>query len=236
MNKILKVKDNMDSIYFDHNAGTPVDPSVLEEMLPFFGKKFGNPHSSSHEVGWNAAKAVDTAVGAVAELIGSDSDEVFFTSGATESNNIAVFGLTTEHKCIRNKILTTEIEHKSTINICRILSGEGYETVFVPIDGQGRIDPNQLKQVLDDQVLLCTFGAVNSEIGTIQPIKQIADIVRSFGAYMHWDAAQAPESIPINALSQSADLISLSAHKMYGPQGIGAVYIRREIQDRIISQ
>ncbi|WP_422384240.1 cysteine desulfurase family protein [Roseibium album] len=227
---MLTYKSNIKPIYFDNNASTPLDPLIFEEMLPFFKENFGNPHSTSHAIGWSAAKAVETAAGSIATLIGCDLDEVFFTSGATESNNIAIAGLARGHTSNKRKIVTTEIEHKSTINICRSLEDEGFETVFTPVDNNGRILLDQLFQNLNEDVLICSFSAVNSEIGTIQEIDRVSDIARSFGVLMHWDAAQAPGIFSLQKFSEHTDLISLSAHKMYGPQGIGAIRIAREIQ------
>lgn len=220
-------------IYLDHNASTPLDPAVLEAMLPYFLENHGNPHSSSHSLGWASAKAIDEAAQAIAQLIGCDSDEVIFTSGATESNNIAIASAVRGQKGRRRKIITSAIEHKSTLNICRALQTEGFETVIVPVDGSGRVDVESLSALMDETVFMCTFGAVNSEIGTIQPIKAIADLAHSSGVLVHWDAAQAPSAIPMHDFGSHADFVSLSSHKMYGPQGVGAVYVRRAHQDRI---
>lgn len=222
------------SIYLDHNASTPLDPAVFDAMKPHFAQTFANPHSSDHALGWAASRSVEDAAAAVAGLIGCDTDEIIFTSGATEANNIAVLGIangTDDNK--RKKILTTDIEHKSTLNIVRHLAARGFPTGTVAVDEGGMIDNDALEAALADDVLIVSIGAVNSEIGTIQDIARIGDRVAARGALLHLDAAQAPSAIPLDKMTSYADLISFSGHKMYAPQGIGAIYIRRDIQRRI---
>lgn len=222
------------SIYLDHNASTPVDPAVFDAMKPYFVQTFANPHSSDHALGWAASRAVENAAGAIAGLIGCDPDEVIFTSGATEANNVAVLGIangTDSNK--RRKILTTDIEHKSTLNIARHLAARGFPTELVAVDRCGTIDNDALEAALGDDVLIVSIGAVNSEIGAIQDIARIGDRVAARGALLHLDAAQAPSAMPLDKMTSFADLISFSGHKMYAPQGIGAIYIRRELQRRI---
>lgn len=221
------------SIYFDHQATTPVDPRVLAEMNPYFNHLFGNPHSN-HFIGWESAQAVEKAAERIARLIGVDTDEVVFTSGATESNNIALLGLA-RHATNRERrrILLSAAEHKSVLAVGRVLErqcGLAFETI--PVDREGFIDLGALTDMLDEDVLAVSVGAVNSEIGTIQDIQQISRLVDGYGAILHCDAAQAPIAISANDLPQGA-IISLSAHKMYGPKGIGVISLPREIQDRI---
>lgn len=222
------------SIYLDHNASTPVDPAVFDAMKPHFAQTFANPHSSDHALGWAASRSVEDAAAAIAGLIGCDADEIIFTSGATEANNIAVLGIANGAEISkRRKILTTDIEHKSTLNIVRHLAARGFPTGTVAVDEGGMIDNDALEAALADDVLIVSIGAVNSEIGTIQDIVRIGDRVAARGALLHLDAAQAPSAIPLDKMTSSADLISFSGHKMYAPQGIGAIYIRRDLQRRI---
>ncbi|HEX2113364.1 MAG TPA: IscS subfamily cysteine desulfurase [Alphaproteobacteria bacterium] len=222
-------------VYLDYQATTPMDPRVLDAMMPYFIEKFGNPHSRNHTHGWEAEQAVEKARQQVAELIGADEREIVFTSGATESNNLAIAGVARFYKDRKNHIVTVATEHKCVLDTCRHLEQEGFEVTYLPVQQNGLIDLEALKQAITPKTVLVSVMAVNNEIGVVQPLREIGKICREKGAFFHTDAAQAFGKIPLDVNEMNIDLMSISGHKIYGPKGIGALFVRRKPRVRMIA-
>jgi cysteine desulfurase len=220
-------------IYLDYQATTPTDPRVVEAMLPYFSERFGNPHSIHHRLGEEAEAAVETARGQIAALIGAEPREIIFTSGATESNNLAIKGAARFHKARRPHLVTLVTEHKCVLESCRRMESEGVEVTYLPVKGNGVVDLERLRAAVTERTALVSVMAVNNEIGVIQPLAEIGPLCREKGAYFHCDAAQAAGKIPLDVEAMSIDLMSISGHKLYGPKGIGVLYVRRRPRVRL---
>jgi len=217
----------MPRIFLDNHSTTPVDPRVLEAMLPYFSEHFGNAASRSHEYGWDANNAVQASRESIAALVGATSSkEIVFTSGATESNNLALKGVLESSDPARNRVIVSAIEHKSVLDTAAHLHAKGFQVTTLPVNALGRVDPERLREALTDDTALVSVMLANNEIGTVQPIFEIASVVHERGALLHVDAAQGLGSLDFNVEGMNVDLASLSAHKIYGPKGCGALYVR----------
>ncbi len=215
-------------IYLDHNATTPCDPRVVDAMLPYFTNSFGNAASRNHPFGWQAEEAVDYAREQVAKLIGADSKEIIFTSGATEADNLAIKGVFEMYASKGNHIITCNIEHKAVLDTCKHLEKEGAEITYLQVNNEGLVTPEQVEAAIKPNTILIALMYANNEVGTVMPIREIGAIAKKHGVLLFTDATQAVGKIPVDVKKDNIDLLAMTAHKMYGPKGVGALYVRRK--------